>query len=431
MSVVALAGGIFLYSQRAFLFAAREHTSKARAEQIYAYLMEELLGFARLITGLLDNNSLQRYVVVLVGVVIGLGFMGYGLGGPTPLTGPVPVQAPTWMDAAGLLALMVSALAAAYMHRSRLIALVLVGVVGLMVALAFVRFSAPDLALTQLSVEVVTTVLLLLALYFLPQQTRKETTLARRLRDGFVACVAGVGAGLVSWSLFTRPHQTLSDFYLRNSVPEGGGDNVVNVILVDFRGFDTLGEITVLAIAAIGIHAMLEGLRLKLPHIGLDGRPWARQPHPLFLSVLSRALLPMALVVAFYILLRGHNLPGGGFIAGLVTAVALILQYLGNGIAWTQQRFVFRYYLTFAIGLFVAAAAGMGSWFFDYPFLTSTHGYVYLPLLGKVHLASAMVFDIGVYITVVGAVLLIIAELGRLSIAQERDPSQSTSKGTL
>src|SRR5690606_38078379 len=128
-----------------------------------------------------------------------------------------------------------------------------------------IRFSAPDLALTQLSVEVVTIVLLMLALYFLPQMTPNESNSPRVIRDIALASASGVGVGLLAWSVMTRPFNSISDYFLANSVSGGGGANVVNVILVDFRGFDTLGEITVLAIAAVGIYSMLHGLKLPLP----------------------------------------------------------------------------------------------------------------------------------------------------------------------
>jgi multicomponent K+:H+ antiporter subunit A len=192
----------------------------------------------------------------------------------------------------------------------------------------------------------------------------------------------------------------------------GGGTNVVNVILVDFRGFDTLGEVTVLAVAALGAHALLEGLRLR-PHARSADSEADR--HPIMLAMLMRPLLPLVLVVAFYILLRGHNLPGGGFVAGLITGVALILQYLAVGIDATSARLRVDHMRLFAAGLGLALVTGIASMPLGLPFLTSWHGYVPIPLVGRTHLASAMLFDIGVYLAVVATVLLILSELGRLS----------------
>ena len=190
---------------------------------------------------------------------------------------------------------------------------------------------------------------------------------------------------------------------------------MVNVILVDFRGFDTLGEITVLAIAALGIYAMLKGKELQAPPTDGLGHPWALDAHPTMLLQMSRPLLPLALMVSVYIFLRGHNLPGGGFIAGLITAIALLIQYIASGDNWTQARVNIRYHNLLALGLFFATAAGAASLVFDYPFLTSTFTYLKWPVVGKFEVASALVFDLGVYLTVVGATLLALVSLGKLT----------------
>jgi len=138
--------------------------------------------------------------------------------------------------------------------------------------------------------------------------------------------------------MLTHTSESISAFHLAESKPGGGGTNVVNVTLVDFRGFDTLGEVTVLGIAAIGILGMLAGLSFWGPRQDTLGRPWASDPHPLVLVTVSKLLLPMALLVAVWLFLRGHNEPGGGFIAGLVAGVALILQYIAVGSQETDRR---------------------------------------------------------------------------------------------
>ncbi|MEE2800212.1 MAG: hydrogen gas-evolving membrane-bound hydrogenase subunit E, partial [Pseudomonadota bacterium] len=282
------------------------------------------------------------------------------------------------------------------------------------VVLAFARFAAPDLALTQISVEVVTIVLLMLALFFLPARTPRESSGLRRGRDLIIALLCGALVGALAFAMLTRPYDSIADFFLANSVTGGGGHNVVNVILVDFRGFDTMGEITVLAIAAIAIYALIDGLRLRVPGADSLGKPWAQRGDLLMLVNLSHVLLPLALMISVYIFLRGHNLPGGGFIAGLITAVALILQYVASGEAWTAQRWPVNYHWLAGAGVLIAGATGVGSWAFGYPFLTSSFGHFHIPLVGEIELATAMLFDLGVYLTVVGATLLILANLGKL-----------------
>jgi multicomponent K+:H+ antiporter subunit A len=412
MSLIALAGGTLLYWARRPLFALHDRLDpRLQGRLIFDALMRGLFGTAERITRWLDTASLQRQLAFFVFSAWVLGSAGLLLAA-APLTG-ARVLLP--MDGIGLMAILVlvlATLATTALHRQRVTALVLVGAVGLAVALLFVMFSAPDLALTQLSVEVVTIILLLLALYFLPATTPRESNPARRWRDAALALLAGGGAAALAWAVLTRPNDSIADFFIQNSVPGGGGSNVVNVILVDFRGFDTFGEITVLAIAAVGIFALLGNLRLPGPTRDASGRAWDSDTHPMILATFARLLLPLALLVSFFIFLRGHNLPGGGFIAGLITAIALIVQYLANGASWTQQRLPAHTHPWIAAGLVIALLTGLGSWLFGRPFLTSTFAHLDWPLVGEFELASAMAFDLGVYLVVVGATLLILINLG-------------------
>lgn len=414
MSLIALAGGTLIYLVRRPLFAWHERgLGRLDARVVFNALQNGLFALARSITRLIDTGSLQRQVFFLLAAALVLGVAPW-LAGGTPLAGS---RSGLPLDAVSLLAastLIVATLATVWLHRQRFIALVMIGVVGLVVALAFVKFSAPDLALTQLSVEIVTIVLLLLALYFLPQHAAPEKDRARVWRDGVIALLAGGGTAALAWAVLTRPYDTIAGYFLANSVPGGGGSNVVNVILVDFRGYDTLGEITVLALAGLGIVALLQGLSLSAPSRDAAGRKWDADAHPAIMATLTRILLPLALLVAVFILLRGHNQPGGGFIAGLVTAVALIVQYLANGAEWTHQRMASDSHPMVAWGLAIAAFTGLASWLFGYPFLTSTFSHVDWPVVGEFELASAMAFDLGVFLVVVGATLMILVNLGGL-----------------
>lgn len=414
MSIVALVGGLAWYRFRHVLYALHERLApRLKSPAAFERVLGGAMALSRGTLGLLDSGRLRRSLGYLVLATLALGLYGaLGAGGALPLPGPLP---PTPAGPAGwgaLLALLVGALGCAAMHRRRVAAVVFASVAGLVVSLAFVRFAAPDLALTQLSVEVVTIVLLLLALRFLPRDVPREASPGRRAGDILLAAAGGTGAALLAYAMMTRPFETISGWYLANSYEGGGGTNVVNVILVDFRGFDTLGEVTVLAIAALGAQALLAGLRLA-PRA--PGAASAADRHPIMLAMLMRPLLPLGLVAAFYILLRGHNLPGGGFIAGLITGVVLILQYMAVGIETTSARLRIDHLRLFAAGLGLATATGLASMAFGEPFLTSTHGYVPIPLVGPTHLASALLFDLGIYLAVVATVLLVLSELGRLS----------------
>jgi multicomponent K+:H+ antiporter subunit A len=177
---------------------------------------------------------------------------------------------------------------------------------------------------------------------------------------------------------------------------------------------------------ALASQALLDRLTLQAPAHDADGRRWASDVHPLFLAMLMRPLLPLALTVSIYIFLRGHNVPGGGFVAGLITSVALVLQYLANGIDFAQPRLPQRPAALLALGLLLAAGIGVASWPFGRPFLTSAHGHVHLPLLGDIELATAMVFDLGVYVVVVTVVVTLLSGLGRLSLrAHAGSPGQA------
>ena len=228
---------------------------------------------------------------------------------------------------------------------------------------AFVWLSAPDLALTQLVVETVTTVLLLLGLRWLPKRVQKfESNGQRRaLSDGIAfvtsSCAVAAGSGLaaLAFAIMTRPPpESIAGFFVENAYTRGGGTNIVNVILVDFRAFDTFGEITVLGIVAITVYALLRRFRPAAESIPVPEQQTAQDSyddaHPdrlkgdtiksaMAIPALMMAMLfPVIGAVAAFLLLRGHDLPGGGFVAGVTMAVAFILQYMARGTVWVESR---------------------------------------------------------------------------------------------
>jgi len=326
----------------------------------------------------------------------------------------------------------------------RLAALIMVGCAGLVTSLTFAWFSAPDLALTQVSVEAVTTVLLLLGLRWMPKrlplELQNRNTMrarARRLRDATLAIAAGLGMALLVYAVLTQPAgPSISSFMVENALPQGGGQNIVNVILVDFRGFDTFGEITVLSIVALTIYKLLRRFR-PAPEVMATssekrGDPVRELSDPrdlvprgalLVPAILGRVLLPMAGVVSVFFLLRGHDAPGGGFVGGLVMATGFIAQYLVNGTLWVESRMRIHPQYWIAGGLLFAAGAGALAWFASRPFLSAIVWEPTLPLIGKLHLSSVLLFDLGVYFTVVGTTTLMLIALAHQSLRSHRRPA--------
>jgi len=426
MSAIAVAVGLGLlagYIKVRKLWSAGPHPE---AKAMFQALIAAAVSLAQKITHGLHNGSLQRHLAFAIGAAVVVGFGAFAAASHAPgqreLLPAAPVAIVVWLLLVG------ATIALVALHRQRLVSLIAIGVVGMVVSLTFVYLSAPDLALTQISVEVVTVILMLLALNFLPKETPVESSGGRRLRDGVIAALAGIGVGGAAWAITSRDGSTLSGYYLEQSVPGGGGTNVVNVILVDFRGFDTFGEIIVLGIAALAIYALLDGATRGA--VGRKLAAWvpdqarAADRHPLMLVVATRVMLPLALMVGAFIFLRGHNVPGGGFIAGLVVAIALIMQYMASGYSWAAQRMKIDYHALIGIGVLIAAATGIVSWLADHPFLTSTFGHFHLPVIGEFELASAMAFDTGVFLTVIGATMLALANLSRIGGLAEAPPPQ-------
>ena len=415
MSAVALALGIIVYTMRSRLYSFYDkHFKSIDAKGYYDSLINSLFSLSVFITRGFDKGSLQHATAWIISFALLFGFCGFYMM-DAPLFGSremLQTNIVTIIIALGLISI---SLMTMFVHANRILTLIIVGLIGLIISLGFVKFSAPDLALTQLSVEIVTIVLLLLALYFLPQKTPIEINKKRLYRDGALAGLAGVSVVMLTMSVLTRDFAPISDFFLENSVPGGGGTNVVNVILVDFRGLDTLGEIVVLAIAGLGVYAMLKGIKLSSAEKNCGGIFWSDDPHPMIMQTLTRVLFPVMLLFAVFIFIRGHNLPGGGFISGLIASIAIIVQYLANGVVWTQIRLRTDMHKYIGYGLLFGTLTGVVSMLYGYPFLTTAFTYLDWPIVGTFHVASALAFDLGVFLTVVGATVMILVEIGKIS----------------
>lgn len=219
-------------------------------------------------------------------------------------------------------------------------------------------------------------------------------------------------------------------------------------MLVDFRAFDTMGEITVLGAVGLTVYALLRRFRPPAESIAQPDQQRAvpqesatdlmkprrsdafARGYLLVPSVIARLLMPVALVVAAHYFLRGHNEPGGGFVAGLIVAIALLMQYIVSGTRWVEARTRVRPTRWIAIGLLIAGLTGLGSVALGYPFMTTHTAHVTLPVLGEVHLPSAAFFDLAVLGVVVGSTLLILTALAHQSIRKQAPaPHPSTTGG--
>ncbi|WP_374607665.1 monovalent cation/H+ antiporter subunit A [Diaphorobacter nitroreducens] len=451
MSLVALVGGTALYmvlrwerKQGRINAAPLMHRVSGRG--VFEAVLVQITRWGHSGRRLLSTRRLQwqmlwLVLVTLVGAAMPLYTRGLQLGdrGTLPLS---PAFVLIW--ALGMVCAVASAWQAKY-HR--LAALTLMGGAGLCVCITFLWFSAPDLALTQLAVELVTTILILLGLRWLPKRDQSlpaspaSAALARtrRVRDLLLAVAAGGGMAWLAFAMMSRPFaQSTSTFFLERALTEGGGTNVVNVVLVDFRGFDTFGEIVVLGIVALTVYALLRRFRpavetMDLPeqqrYLPADLQTDLLNPrnatdtaigYLMVPAVLVRLLLPFSALVAFYLFMRGHNQPGGGFVAGLVFSVGLVLQYIISGTSWVEAHLPLYPRRWIASGLLLALGTGLGAVALGYPFLTSHTAHLHLPLIGDLHVASAMFFDMGVFALVVGSTLLILTAIAHQSVRSHR-----------
>ncbi len=354
MSVLAMLGGVAIYVPYYRRFRDVDglpFLTRFRGQRIFERLLLNATNkWARSFIELFGTQRLQPQIFIAVLLVLSFGVAaGWARMGNLPLPRSFdPALGLVWLVGG------ISAIAAAQQAKfHRLAAMILMGGAGLATSITFAWLSAPDLALTQLLAEIATTVLILLGLRWLPKRLPVPDDLTlrtrmRRARDVGLAVLVGLGAALASYAVMTRGAPGISDFFLTNAYKQGGGTNVVNVMLVDFRGFDTMGEITVLGVVALTVFGLLRRFRPAADSADrpeqqrlLDGSAEGQRVADDFLRIpalIMTWLFPVVVLVAIYMLLRGHDLPGGGFIAGIIMSLAFILQYMANGTRWVEER---------------------------------------------------------------------------------------------
>jgi multicomponent Na+:H+ antiporter subunit A len=410
MSAATVTIGLLLFSQRARIDRSLPGLRlPVRGAEAYDSTYDAALRLGGGIGRPSRSSALAAHLPWPLLALVALAVTGIVAGGPLAPV-PAPVTRPgDWLVAA-LVALAVLGLA---LSRGQLAAVTLLGAVGFLVAAWFLLAGAPDLALTQLLVEILTVVVAVLVLRRLPHAFRA----AGRVRTGVAAGLAGalgLVAGVATYTLTGRRELSpAGDFLLRESEPLTGGTNVVNTVLVDFRGLDTWGEVTVLAVAALGLLALLRvDAAVSAPERTVSRPDPVADPetNAVVLRVTQRVLAPGIVVLSAYLLWRGHNDPGGGFIAALVGGAGVALAQLPRSVPTVP--WLLRPEPLVSIGVIVAGAAGLVG-YLDGAFLRPLK--TELPVVGS--LTSSLVFDVGVYLAVVG---LVVAALDRLAVGRPR-----------
>lgn len=392
LSAATLLLGGLLYWRWSENRAAFASSTLARfsVDALYDRALLGLQQFANWQTGVIQRGSLRGYLGVFFAVVALALFATAAAQGGLVL----PISDEALGASAVLSVLLILATIAVVRAGSFMAGIVAAGMVGFSAALIFLFNGAPDLAFTQFAVEALSIVILLAVVGRMPFRETDRRSSSQRSLDAVVAIGFGVAASAVLLAIVDTPFDTrLSDFFRRASVPEAYGRNLVNVIIVDFRGVDTLGEITVLTLAATAAAAVLATAK--------SAPTGPVRPRSLLLRTAGPVILPIALVYSLYLLYRGHNEPGGGFVGGLIMAAGLAVHALprGRGALLAMLRLHPRVYG--AAGVLLAFAAGLPALVSGEPFLS--HRWIEIP--GGPVIGTALAFDLGVYLAVVGAVL--------------------------
>ena len=428
-ALVVLMGALLVWKWPAIRDALGRLTFVDRyaVEKGYNALFNGLLGFAQLSTRTIQSGSMRSYIAVTIAVVTAA--LAYAiLAGGTFAGSAGMMLPPLAADEIRPYLFIVSVLIAvgaivAALARSMVVSLVGVGLSGYGIALVFLKNGAPDLALTQFLVETLFVVIVTAVLVKMPaiaDGLRSYSKLDVRPGD---AVLAGVFAGalfIVLLSIAAKPfNPTITDYYAATSLAEAFGRNVVNVILVDFRALDTLGEIAVVAFAAISAWAVLTGGQTGAQTTSALGASNSPVPSLIFATT-ARMFFVLMLVVSVFVLFRGHNEPGGGFIGGLIASAGFAVLALALGIETARKRLLLHPVVWMGIGLVLAILSGVPGAILNESFLT--HQWIDLDLgFASLKLGTTYLFDIGVYLTVVGGVLAFLIRVQQQNWAEAGD----------
>lgn len=426
LSVLCITAGVALFWWRRPV-AAAQHAIADRiwlpdAEHAYYGVMRGIDRLSVEVTSRTQRGSLPVYLgVILLALII--------------IPGTALIRA--WDDVSvrgadsriqlAVAVIMAAAAILTVRSRRRLRAVLLVGITGYGTALLFVAHGAPDLALTQVLVETFLLVTFVLVMRRLPPYfSDRPFNLARWVRVAIGVATGTVVAGFALVASGARVARPISEGFAKPAVEYGGGKNIVNVTLVDIRAWDTLGELSVLVVAATGVASLIFLItdRSGRPRRAVDGDgeprgTWLRsaprisaERRSVVFEVVTRMIFHTVIVFSIYLMLTGHNTPGGGFAGGLIAGLALMIRYLAGGRAELDEAAPVDAGVVLGLGLAVAALSGLLPTLLGGGVLQSAIVDIHVPLLGTLHLVTSVFFDIGVYLVVIGLALDVLRSLG-------------------
>ncbi|MFD0365290.1 Na+/H+ antiporter subunit A [Nocardia sp. GCM10030253] len=441
LTILIIAAGIALFGVRARI-GESARPRFGNADRAYDATLAAMDRLSLRMTGAVQRGSLPLSQATILGTLIVLPPVLLAIGTRTG------VELRLWDSPLQLAvgSIMAAMALSATLLRNRLASVLVVGGTGYGCGVIFALHGAPDLALTQFLVETLTLVIFVLVLRAFPAEIEDSRTAAFKMRRAVLA--AGVGATVAALAAFATAARSTEPIW--RLIPDaaytfGGGKNAVNVLLVDIRAWDTLGEISVLVVAATGVASLVFRSRrfgsapraVDAPNYDPDlvswlpaGRLVDRRERSMVLQITTRLVFPTIMVLSVYFFFSGHNAPGGGFAGGLTAGLALTLRYLAGGRYELGEALPVDAGHVLGAGLTLAAGTAAGSLLFGAPPLSSAMLEVTLPVLGHIKLVTASFFDLGVYLIVVGLVLDVLRSLGaRLDKELSTDETASANGG--
>lgn len=407
--LVVAAGVVFVLFLRKPVFTALRNKELLPADgtEVLSWTTRGLSDFGKQLGSLADGFNPSRHLFPLLASVVGMGLtvilLTDGIDGVTPA--PRAEGLDVWWDLIPFAIIAMSVLGMVF-TRSRLASAVLLGTVGVGMTLQMLMLGAPDVALTQFLVEALTVVVILVVLRFQPRMF-PETKRRRKVLASVFALAAGVVTFFGVYGLTGRRERSgLAQWFLTEGGEVTGADNIVAVIIVEFRGFDTLGELSVLGMAAVVIPAVVSSVPRHLFEAGTRPRPFGQsQLNSIPLRKAAALVAPILVVLSVLIFFRGHTAPGGGFVAALVLATAFAINYLSRGADADVVKNLTPIRLT-GWGIIIAISSGFLG-FLEGGFMYAIHGEI----AGE-HLTTSLIFDFGIYLAVLGMVTAAINALG-------------------